>query len=759
MRIVCKTIASVLSVVILSTWFSCAAFAQNAAALRGIVTDPSGARIPSATIQLKGPAGEQTQTTDANGQYAFAAVAAGRYEVEVSAQAFKADHRRDFNINGSTTLNVQLSLEAQSQVVNVQDAVEAAVSTDPDANASATVLGKNELEALSDDPDELARQLAALAGPSVGPQGGQIYTDGFSGGAPPPKSSIREIRINSNPYSAEYDSPGNNRVEILTKPGGDVMHGQFSTQFNNENLNTRSPLFTQSSLPPYKNLFWNGNVAGPIKKNKAAYTFDFIRRNITENAFILATNLNSNLTRQSVNEGLITPQTFTSVVPRFDWAISQNHTLTVRYENTRQSLDNIGAGGFRLSETAFNQKTRAHTLNLTETALMSPTLVNETRFQFNRFTRQNLSQGAVPALVVQDAFTSGSATAGNSRNTTNRWELTNLSVLSHGPHTLKWGARLRQSINNDVSLNNFNGAFTFFGGSGPALDAANQPIPGTSVQLTGLDVYQRTLLLQQQGFTPAKIRAAGGGASLFSLNAGNPLTRVKQFDLGAFFNDDWKLRPNLTFSYGVRYEMQTNIPDARDWSPRLGLAWGINGKGTTPAKTVLRLGAGQFYQRVGDFAKLNSVRYNGVTQQSYLLTNPDFFPNIPSLNTLSSRLQPQTIQLLANDMQAATHLHECWPRSADQQVSPVQHKFQRPVGRAFYPQPRCERATAGDGPVPVWRQHRADVDGDDRTGAPTAIRGQSHIELQEVQLLWKLCDDIHRSRLRRSACRPLQSAR
>src|SRR5262249_53630098 len=140
--------------------------------------------------------------------------------------------------------------------------------------------------------------------------------------------------------------------------------------------------------------------------------------------------------------------------------------------------------------------------------------------------------------------------------------------------------------------------------------------------------------------------------SLFSLNAGTPLTRVTQFDLGAFFNDDWKLRPNLTFSYGARYEVQTNIPDSRDWSPRLGLAWGIDGKGTTPAKTVLRLGGGIFFNRVGDFAPLNAIRYNGVTQQSFLLTNPDFFPNIPSPSSLASGEKPQTIQLLSPTIRA-----------------------------------------------------------------------------------------------------------
>jgi hypothetical protein len=127
---------------------------------------------------------------------------------------------------------------------------------------------------------------------------------------------------------------------------------------------------------------------------------------------------------------------------------------------------------------------------------------------------------------------------------------------------------------------------------------------------------------------------------------------VTQFDIGLFFNDDWKLRPNLTLSYGLRYEAQTNISDKRDWSPRLSIAWGIDGKGTTPAKTVLRAGAGSFYNRVGDWETLNARRYNGITQQSYLLTNPDFFPNIPTPDALASRVQPQTLQLLAGTTQS-----------------------------------------------------------------------------------------------------------
>jgi hypothetical protein len=136
------------------------------------------------------------------------------------------------------------------------------------------------------------------------------------------------------------------------------------------------------------------------------------------------------------------------------------------------------------------------------------------------------------------------------------------------------------------------------------------------------------------------------------MNAGTPLTRVVQWDLGAFYNDDWKLRPSLTLSYGLRYERQTNLAHAADWSPRLGIAWGLDGKGNTPAKTVLRMGAAMFYNRANDSLTLNAIRFNGVTQQSYLLSYPDFFPNVPSTSVLSSSVQPQTLQLLSHTLQA-----------------------------------------------------------------------------------------------------------
>ena len=122
-------------------------------------------------------------------------------------------------------------------------------------------------------------------GPSAGPNGGQIYIDGFTGGQLPPKSSIREIRINQNPFSAEYDKLGYGRIEIFTKPGTDQYHGQFSVLGNSSYFNSTSPFAT--SNPAYDSTQYTANFGGPIGK-KTSFFINFERRNIGDNAVVNA---------------------------------------------------------------------------------------------------------------------------------------------------------------------------------------------------------------------------------------------------------------------------------------------------------------------------------------------------------------------------------------------------------------------------------------------------------------------------------------
>src|ERR1035438_1228511 len=130
---------------------------------------------------------------------------------------------------------------AEKQEVTVQGEAGPSLSVEPDNNATALVLKGEDLQALPDDPDDLSDALQALAGPGAGPSGGQIYIDGFSGGQLPPKESIREIRINQNPFSAEYDRLGFGRIEILTKPGTDRFRGMLFLNDSDAEFDSRNP--------------------------------------------------------------------------------------------------------------------------------------------------------------------------------------------------------------------------------------------------------------------------------------------------------------------------------------------------------------------------------------------------------------------------------------------------------------------------------------------------------------------------------------
>jgi hypothetical protein len=616
---------------------------QNSGALQGVITDPSGAAVPGAVIQLSGPGGDRQARSSADGQYSFSGLRLANYRVRASAPGFSVNERAEVRVNGVTALDFRMVIAPQTQSETITSET-SKVNTDTTSNGDALVLGQKELAALSDDPDELAAQLQAMAGPAAGPNGGQIFIDGFTGGSLPPKASIREVRINSNPFSPDFDRPGFGRIEIFTKPGTDHLRGSAFMQYNDDVLNSRSPLLLQSTRPPFQQKFYGLNLSGPILKNKISFAFDAEGRTVNENAFILATNLNAGLLPQTLSEGVVTPQTRVTLAPRIDYAINDKNTLVARYQYTGSELDGQGIGGFNLASQGYTQKQSENTLQLTETDILRPSMINEIRFQYMRSVSSDLGNNSLPAINVQGAFVGGGAQIGNSGNTSNHWEVTDTTSYAWRAHTFKLGGRLRQVFLDDTSVNNFGGTYLFFAGVGPALDRANQVVAGTSVALSPLEVYRRTVLFQSQGLSGAAIRALGGGASLFTISGGTPTTSVNRLDAGLFFNDDWRVRPNLSFSYGARYEAQTNISDWKDLSPRLSLAWGLDGHGNSPPKTVLRAGFGVFYDRLSETTTLNADRFNGTTQQSYIIQNPDFYPSIPSLGTLRGASQAQQLQ-------------------------------------------------------------------------------------------------------------------
>ena len=259
-----RFLSLLLAVLILS--FSGPVYGQQSGTIQGTVTDETGAIIPATNVRIVGSDGTgKTAQTNESGRYSFAGLKPGKYTVSVAMPGFANSEKTvDVTPGGIVTADVPMRVAMETQKIEVQGDNPAQVSTDPTANAGAIVLRGEDLEALSDDPDELASDLQALAGPAAGPNGGQIFIDGFSGAQLPPKESIREIRINQNPFSAEFDRLGFGRIEIFTKPGSDRYHGQALFSISNGIFNSRNPFATNK--PDFQSKLYDVNVGGPLNK-------------------------------------------------------------------------------------------------------------------------------------------------------------------------------------------------------------------------------------------------------------------------------------------------------------------------------------------------------------------------------------------------------------------------------------------------------------------------------------------------------------
>src|SRR5580765_7864160 len=252
---------------------------QGNGGLKGRVSDENGGLIVGATVTATDAAGKtKTTTSNSDGLFNLTGLAPGKYTLQVVSPGFGTFENSEVEVTAgrSETLDVTLKITIEQKVtVNAETA---GVNTDPENNVGALILRGPDIESLPEDPDDLMAALQALAGPAAGPNGGQIYIDGFSGGRMPPLASIREIRINANPFSAEYDRPGLGRIEILTKPGSDRYRGQVSFNFNNQELNARNPF--APTRAPYLSRNYGGNFSGPISAKKSSFFIDFEKRDV-----------------------------------------------------------------------------------------------------------------------------------------------------------------------------------------------------------------------------------------------------------------------------------------------------------------------------------------------------------------------------------------------------------------------------------------------------------------------------------------------
>ncbi len=580
------------------------AFGQKAGGLHGAVLDPSGAAIPGAQVKLSGDGRISMVQSGADGLYVFHSLAPGRYTITVEAKDFALPATESVGISSGESSLRNLSLVVAAEQQNIQVSSEnAGVSVNPEENAGALVLKGDDLDALSDDPDELQNELQALAGPAAGPAGGQVYIDGFTGGQLPPKSSIREIRVNQNPFSAEFDKVGYGRIEILTKPGSNKFGGHLTAYGTDSAWNTGNPLIQRQ--PDYYLSLLQGDVNGPLTKH-SSYFLSAGQLDQQNQNIMFATDPADGT--GTIQEASPSPRSYLSINPRIDLQAGEKNTLSVRNAFTRSVQTGNGVGGLNLASQAYRTELYENALQVSDSILVNSHWMIDVHFQWRHIRNQQIANFFTPTITVQGSFTDGGNNSGVVRDHQDIFELQNYSMVSAGRHVLRFGVRVRAYRDANESTSGANGNYIF---STYARYQAGTP-----------DQYQANIIE-------------------------TPLARVLLFDAAAFYQDDWHARPNLIVSYGLRYEVQNRIHDYTDFAPRLALAW-VPGKiGKLQPKTVIRVGYGWFYDRftvpnsfnsgTGTPYMIQAIHQDGVHQQSYVVNQPSFFD--PSAPIQASMLQ------------------------------------------------------------------------------------------------------------------------
>ena len=559
----------------------------------GTVTDPTGAVIPGAAVHVSREGGADEGApegqTDRTGSFQIS-VAEGTYVVRIEAQGFASFTSRPLAVKPGQRIGlpVRLTVAGLHEELSIDDSEETSGT-----NAAGDLIFEGDsLRMLSDDAATLGQQLGALAG-GTGPP--RFVIDGFGGGRLPPKSSIRSIRINGNAYSAYFSDLGMGRVEIFTKPGTDKLHGQLNLSGTDQPLDAPNP-YVALTLPFY-DFQQDGNLTGPIGKKTSYFVSDAID-SLANNAAVNAANpLNPSAT---ISEGLPAPQRTDTFSVRFDRQFSATNFGHIRDEWSQTHILNSGIAPLVLPDAAFTSDILTNTLQLADTQTLGAHAVNDLRFQYLRTRLRQDPNSTLPSVVVQSSFQNGGSPAQTLRDNQDAFELQELLEVDHGHHSIRTGFRFRAVRDANESSANFNGEYIF-------PDAASY---------------------------------LAGQASQFSITTGQQGAVLRNDDLGIFAEDDWKLTPDFSFSYGFRFESESAVPDHVDPAPRASFSWAIRpGKRKTPIVT-LRGGYGIFYDRFPVAQLLESVRQNGVREVAYFVQDTGFNPNGPPPGVTLSATEP-----------------------------------------------------------------------------------------------------------------------
>ena len=569
---------------------------QQCSPLSGTTQDQTRAFIEGASIVIDGL---RSVTSGKDGVFSFPCVANGSHILDISSAGFATKHislmipykgRLEFTL---------VPFVAQNMEVNDQGSIGTVKS-----------LSGDELQVLADDPDDLERELQQMANANGGSsQSAVISVDGFQGDSRlPPKSSIASIRINPDPFSAEYREPPfqGGRVEVSIKPGRSAFHGALFVTDSQPWMNARDP-FSVSRAAIGKQRY-GFELSGPLLSKKNGFSLSLERRDINNFAVVDAVTLGPTYLPMETIQDVPAPQNLWLGSIRLDLQTSSKNTLFIGYTPYQNSLQNVGVGGISLAETGYNSSVYTHTVRVGDTWTLSPHIIHEARASFDWRGENDTSLSSAPQVQVAGSFISGGSNLGDQQIKEFRTEVDEDIIVALHSHNIKAGYQMFTYDEKRQLPTDFNGTYVFGGGTAPVLNAQDNST-GAQAVISGFEQYRRTML-QLPGGTPTQ----------YSDVSGQPSVLFDQLRLGLFVQDEWSICANLKAALGFRYFMQTDPTVLNGAAPRVGIAWSPDRKKSWLLKAHAGLFSGQY--TASDYAELR--REDGQQRVTSLVYSPTY---------------------------------------------------------------------------------------------------------------------------------------
>jgi hypothetical protein len=570
-KFVAAAVAAMLSVGSISA-------AQTPRTGRLVVTvyDQTRAVIPRATVTITGQdeansaAGPRVVKTSGEGVATIDGLVSGRYTIQVEFSGFETALVRDVRVrSGETRRSITLQIAKIDQSLTVARDKQT-TALDPLGAAFSTVLTREQIAALPDDPDEMEAALKAMA-----PPGATIRVDGFTGGKLPPKSQIRSIRLPRMDTMAAQNHGGLSGamfIDIMTQPGIGPMRGGVDFAFRDDALNARNPFVPVKGDEGLQR--YGASFSGTIKPNRSSFSVNVQRTSQYDTGNLLAV-----LPETTLAQPVRRPTQGSGVYLRFDQALNKDHALRFGFQRNATTRSNLGVGGFDLPERAYSTDAWDDTLRISENGPLGRRFFTESRLQVRWSGSSSNSLTEAPAIRVLDAFTSGGAQQSGGMSAVELEMATDLDYV-RGRHSMRTGVLIESGSYRADQSSNYLGTFTF------------------------------SSLADFEAGTPAS----------YTRRIGDPAVRYSNLQAGVYLQDDFRAARSVMLSYGLRYEAQGLSSDWNNFSPRASITWSPFKSG----RTTVRGGWGWFSDWLSTSIYQQARQVDGFRQQEINVFDPSY---------------------------------------------------------------------------------------------------------------------------------------